>query len=69
MILLPLACVVLKPHILVVKNQSCFQMTTAGSGLFLWFCTVTFFTKFCILIVSTIGAHYAEPSYDFLSDT
>jgi hypothetical protein len=44
-------------------------ITTMGAGLFMWFCVVTFFTKFCILIVSTIGAHYAEPSYDFLSDT
>jgi hypothetical protein len=26
-----------------------------GAGLFMWFCVVTFFTKFCILIVSTIG--------------
>ena len=30
-------------------------ITTMGAGLFMWFCVVTFFTKFCILIVSTIS--------------
>lgn len=32
-------------------NRGCLGV----SGLFMWFCVVTFFTKFCILIVSTIG--------------
>ena len=30
-------------------------VTTLGAGVFMSFCTVTFFTKFCILICSTIG--------------
>jgi predicted RND superfamily exporter protein len=29
-------------------------LTTLGAGCFLWMCTLTFFTKFAILIISTI---------------
>ena len=30
-------------------------VTTLGAGMFLWMCTLTFFTKFAVLIVGTIG--------------
>ena len=29
--------------------------TTLGSGLMLWACTLTFFTKFAVLIISTVS--------------
>ena len=32
----------------------------------MWFCVVTFFTKFCILIVSTIGFSLAAALFFFM---
>ena len=41
-------------------------ITTMGAGLFMYFCVVTFFTKFCILICSTIGFSLAAALLFFM---
>eukprot|EP01047_Picozoa_sp_COSAG01_P001966 COSAG01_NODE_49_length_31891_cov_29.945773_8_plen_158_part_00 len=41
-------------------------ITTMGAGLFMAFCTVTFFTKFCVLICSTIGFSLAAALLFFM---
>jgi predicted RND superfamily exporter protein len=41
-------------------------VTTMGAGLFMAFCTVTFFTKFCVLICSTIAFSLAAALLFFM---
>ena len=40
--------------------------TTLGAGCFLWMCTLTFFTKFAILIIGTIGFSLAAALLFFM---
>lgn len=42
------------------------SITTMGAGLFMYFCVVTFFTKFCLLICSTIGFSLAAALLFFM---
>ncbi len=40
--------------------------TTLSSGCCLWLCTLTFFTKFAVLVVSTIGFSLAYALFFFM---
>ena len=44
----------------------CDYATTLGAGCFLWMCTLTFFTKFAILIIGTIGFSLAAALLFFM---